>query len=106
MKHFTSVSNACHLVKSGMDLLVGGFGLCGIPSTLIKELAKRKDSINRLSVVSNNAGTDEHGLGIMLRNRQISKITASYVGENQEFERQYLNGELEVHLTPQVLHIQ
>lgn len=102
MKHFTSSEFACQLVKSGMQILVGGFGLCGIPSTLIKEIGKRKDTVKQLSVVSNNAGTDSHGLGILLHNRQISKITASYVGENKEFERQYLEGQLEVHLTPQV----
>lgn len=103
MRQIIPLENAAQFIKSGMQILVGGFGLCGIPSTIIKEISKRKEQIQGLSVVSNNAGTDEFGLGLLLRNKQIKTITASYVGENKEFERQYLEGELEVHLTPQVI---
>lgn len=78
-----------------------GFGLCGIPEKLIEGLIERED-INDLTVISNNAGTDNFGLGKLLKQKKISKVIASYVGENSEFEQQYLNGELIVELTPQV----
>jgi len=82
-----------------MTVVAGGFGLCGIPENLIAEI-KRKGS-KGLTVVSNNCGVDDFGLGLLLPNRQIKKIVASYVGENAEFERQMMSGELEVELTPQ-----
>lgn len=86
-------------IPSGSKLLVGGFGLCGIPENLINALLKTP--VKDLTVVSNNAGVDDFGLGLLLRQRQIKRMIASYVGENKEFERQYLGGELEVELTPQ-----
>jgi 3-oxoacid CoA-transferase subunit A len=87
------------LIHDGMTLAVGGFGLCGIPEALIAAL--RDTGRTDLTVISNNAGVDGFGLGILLETRQISKMIASYVGENKEFERQYLGGELVVELTPQ-----
>src|SRR5687768_17038793 len=87
------------VVADGQTLAVGGFGLCGIPEALIDAL---KDSnVQNLTVVSNNAGVDGFGLGKLLETRQIKKMIASYVGENKEFERQYLAGELELEFTPQ-----
>jgi 3-oxoacid CoA-transferase subunit A len=83
----------------GMHLCVGGFGLCGIPERLIDGL--RDASVNGLTIASNNAGVDYEGLGKLLRSRQVKKMIASYVGENKEFERQYLSGELEVEFCPQ-----
>src|SRR5690606_2717837 len=83
----------------GAVLLVGGFGLCGIPENLIQ--AVKDKGTKNLTVVSNNCGVDDFGLGILLQDKQITKIIASYVGENKTFEQQYLNGELEVELTPQ-----
>jgi 3-oxoacid CoA-transferase subunit A len=87
------------LVADGSTLAVGGFGLCGIPEQLITAL--RDTGRRDLTVISNNAGVDGFGLGLLLETRQISKVISSYVGENKEFERQYLAGELEVELTPQ-----
>ena len=87
------------LLKDGMMIMAGGFGLCGIPETLI--LAIRDSGVKNLTVVSNNCGVDGKGLGILLDTRQIKKMISSYVGENKEFERQYLAGELEVEFTPQ-----
>jgi 3-oxoacid CoA-transferase subunit A len=87
------------LVVDGSTLAVGGFGLCGIPEQLITAL--RDTGRRDLTVISNNAGVDGFGLGLLLETRQISKVISSYVGENKEFERQYLAGELEVELTPQ-----
>ncbi len=87
------------LVHDGMTLAVGGFGLCGIPEHLI--LALRVLARKNLVVVSNNAGVDDWGLGLLLKERQIRKMVSSYVGENREFERQYLAGELELELCPQ-----
>lgn len=81
-----------------------GFGLCGIPEKLIEGLVERED-VNDLTVISNNAGTDNFGLGKLLKQNKISKVIASYVGENAEFEQQYLNGELIVELTPQVCYL-
>jgi 3-oxoacid CoA-transferase subunit A len=86
-------------LEDNMTVIAGGFGLCGIPENLIKEI-KRK-GVTGLTIVSNNCGTDGHGLGVLLEDRQISKIVASYVGENKLFEQQLLAGELEVELTPQ-----
>jgi 3-oxoacid CoA-transferase subunit A len=87
------------VVKDGQLMAVGGFGLCGIPEALIKAL--RDSGVKNLSVISNNAGVDGFGLGLLLETRQISKMISSYVGENKEFERQYLAGELELEFTPQ-----
>jgi len=86
-------------VADGATLVVGGFGLCGIPENLIAALVKR--GVKQLTVVSNNCGVDDWGLGLLLRTRQIRKMVSSYVGENAEFERQFLSGELEVELVPQ-----
>ena len=87
------------LVRDGMMLAVGGFGLCGIPEMLIAAL--RDSGVRDLTVASNNAGIDDAGLGLLLTTRQIRKMVSSYVGENAEFERQYLAGELEVEFCPQ-----
>ncbi len=86
-------------ISGGATLLAGGFGLCGIPENCIAAL--RELGVTDLTVVSNNCGVDDFGLGILLKNKQIKKMVSSYVGENREFERQYLSGELEVDLTPQ-----
>ncbi len=87
------------VVKDGQTLAIGGFGLCGIPEALIQAL--RDSGVKNLTCISNNAGVDGFGLGLLLETRQIKKMIASYVGENKEFERQFLSGELEVELTPQ-----
>jgi 3-oxoacid CoA-transferase subunit A len=87
------------IVRDGMLLAIGGFGLCGIPEALI--LALRDTGVRNLTVASNNAGVDGWGLGLLLESRQIRKMISSYVGENAEFERQYLAGELEVEFCPQ-----
>jgi 3-oxoacid CoA-transferase subunit A len=87
------------VVKDGQLLAVGGFGLCGIPEALIDAL--RDSAVKNLTVISNNAGVDGFGLGKLLETRQIKKMISSYVGENKEFERQYLAGELELEFTPQ-----
>ena len=87
------------IVKDGQTLAVGGFGLCGIPEALIAAL--KQTGAKELTCISNNAGVDGFGLGVLLETKQIKKMISSYVGENKEFERQYLNGELEVELTPQ-----
>lgn len=86
-------------IQDGDTLIVGGFGLCGIPEKSIQALRER--GVKNLSVVSNNCGVDDWGLGILLANKQIKKMVSSYVGENKTFEQQYLSGELEVELTPQ-----
>ncbi len=86
-------------VQSDMTLMVGGFGLCGIPENAILELVRRK--VTGLTCISNNAGVDDFGLGLLLVGKQIKKMISSYVGENKEFERQMLSGELEVDLVPQ-----
>merc|ERR1712038_1128876 len=98
---YTNAEDAVSDIPSGSKLLVGGFGLCGIPENLINALLKRGDECNQLTAVSNNAGVDDFGLGLLLQTRQIKRMISSYVGENKEFERQYLGGELEVELTPQ-----
>jgi 3-oxoacid CoA-transferase subunit A len=96
------VANAAEAVAditSGSSLAVGGFGLCGIPSVLIQALLD--SGVTDLEAVSNNCGVDDWGLGLLLREKRIRRMVSSYVGENKEFERQYLHGELEVELTPQ-----
>jgi len=98
-KVVASATAALSDIPDGSTILVGGFGLCGIPEQSI--LALRELGTKRLTIVSNNCGIDDFGLGILLRNRQITKMVSSYVGENREFERQYLSGELELELTPQ-----
>ncbi len=87
------------LLFDGMTIMAGGFGLCGIPENLI--LAIRDSGVKDLTVISNNCGVDDFGLGLMLQTRQIRKMVSSYVGENAEFERQYLSGELELEFNPQ-----
>lgn len=90
---------AVALISDGASILMGGFGLCGIPETLIQALHAR--GTRDLTVISNNAGIDDFGIGILLRARQVRKMIATYVGENKEFERQFLSGELAVDLVPQ-----
>lgn len=87
------------VIADNQTLAVGGFGLCGIPEKLI--VAVKQSGVTGLTCISNNAGVDDFGLGILLQTKQIKKMISSYVGENKEFERQYLNGELDVELTPQ-----
>lgn len=99
-KVFKSMDEIVSDIPDGAKLLVGGFGLCGIPENLIDALLKR--GTKQLTVVSNNAGTDDKGLGKLLNCQQIKRMISSYVGENAEFEKQYLSGQLEVELTPQV----
>ena len=99
-KVFASASAALDgVVKDGQTIAVGGFGLCGIPEALIA--AVRDSGVKELTCISNNAGVDGFGLGILLQTRQVVRMIASYVGENKEFERQYLAGELELEFTPQ-----
>ena len=86
-------------IKDGDVLMLGGFGLCGIPENCIAELVKK--GVRDLTCISNNAGVDDFGIGLMLKKRQVRKMISSYVGENAEFERQLLSGELEVELIPQ-----
>ena len=99
-KIFPSAAAAIQgVVKEGQLLAVGGFGLCGIPEALIE--AVKQSGVKNLTVISNNAGVDDFGLGKLLQTRQIKRMISSYVGENKEFERQYLAGELELEFTPQ-----
>ncbi|AEG68944.1 CoA transferase subunit A [Ralstonia solanacearum] len=99
-KIYASASEAlAGIVKDGQTIAVGGFGLCGIPEALIGAL--RDSGVKGLTCISNNAGVDGFGLGLLLETRQIRKMISSYVGENKEFERQYLSGELELEFTPQ-----
>ena len=99
-KLYSSAASALHgLVADGQTLAVGGFGLCGIPEALIAAL--RDSGVKNLTAISNNAGVDGFGLGQLLTTRQIKKMISSYVGENKEFERQYLSGELELEFNPQ-----
>jgi len=98
-KVISGADEAVALISDGATVMVGGFGLCGIPETLI--LALRRRGTRNLTIISNNAGVDGFGLGILLESRQVTRIVATYVGENQEFERQYLSGELDVELVPQ-----
>ena len=95
-----NVKDAIKGISSNMTLLFGGFGLCGIPENCIKAI-QEKPNIRDLWCISNNAGVDDFGLGLLLKNKQIKKMTASYVGENKLFEQQMLEGELEVELIPQ-----
>lgn len=94
-----SADEAIAGIRDGMTLVVGGFGLCGVPENLINALVR--NGVKDLTCVSNNAGVDDWGLGLLLKTRQIRKMVASYVGENAEFERQYLAGELELEFVPQ-----
>lgn len=98
-KVVATAQQALEGVQDNMTILAGGFGLCGLPENLIAAL--RDTGVKGLTCVSNNAGVDDFGLGLLLKTRQIKKMISSYVGENKEFERQYLSGELEVELTPQ-----
>jgi 3-oxoacid CoA-transferase subunit A len=99
-KVYASTSEAlCGLVRDGMSVMAGGFGLCGIPEKLIDAL--RESGAKGLTVISNNAGIDDFGLGMLLRTRQVRKMISSYVGENREFERQVLAGEVEIEFNPQ-----
>ena len=98
-KVISGAAEGAALIPDGATVMVGGFGLCGIPELLIRALRDR--GTRNLTIISNNAGVDGFGLGILLEARQVRKIVATYVGENQEFERQCLSGELEVELVPQ-----
>ena len=98
-KVISGEDEAVALIPDGATIMVGGFGLCGIPENLIGALRRR--GTRNLTIISNNAGIDGFGLGVLLESRQISRIVATYVGENQEFERQYLSRELDVELVPQ-----
>ncbi len=98
-KVVANADEAVRGVKNGMTLMLGGFGLCGIPENAITALLKA--GVTDLTCISNNAGVDDFGIGLMLHTRQVRKMISSYVGENAEFERQLLSGELEVELTPQ-----
>jgi 3-oxoacid CoA-transferase len=95
-----SAAEAIKDMKPNSTVLCGGFGLCGVPDTLIDEVLQRPD-IKGLTAVSNNAGTDDSGLGKLLKTKQIKKMIASYIGENKTFEKMYLTGEVELELTPQ-----
>ncbi|BAU29219.1 3-oxoacid CoA-transferase subunit A [Aneurinibacillus soli] len=99
MSVYTSIEQAVDGIKDGATLMVGGFGLVGIPEKLI--LGLRDKGVKDLTIISNNCGVDDWGLGLLLQNKQIRKMISSYVGENKEFERQFLSGELEVELVPQ-----
>lgn len=94
-----NANEACQGIEDGMTLMLGGFGLCGIPENCIAELVNKK--VKGLTCISNNAGVDDFGLGLLLQGKQVKKMISSYVGENAEFERQMLSGELEVELIPQ-----
>ncbi|RMB59101.1 CoA transferase subunit A [Dokdonia sinensis] len=98
-KKVANVTEALKGVKSGMTMMLGGFGLSGIPENAIAELVKL--NVDNLTCISNNAGVDDFGLGLLLQKKQIKKMVSSYVGENAEFERQMLSGELDVELIPQ-----
>ena len=98
-KVYTSATEAIKGIADGMTIMSGGFGLCGNPENLIQAIFDAK--VNNLTVISNNCGIDEKGLGILLQARQIKKMISSYVGENKNFAQQFLSGELEVDLVPQ-----
>lgn len=98
-KKVANADEAIKGIKDGMTLMLGGFGLCGIPENCISALVK--SGVKNLTCISNNAGVDDFGIGLMLKTRQVKKMISSYVGENAEFERQLLSGELEVELIPQ-----
>jgi len=98
-KVYNNAADAIHDIQDGATIMLGGFGLCGIPENSINALVEKE--VKDLTCISNNAGVDEFGLGLLLKTRQIKKMMSSYVGENAEFERQLLSGELEVDLIPQ-----
>ena len=98
-KKVNNVQEALHDIQDSQTIMLGGFGLCGIPENSIAELVKK--NVKNLTCISNNAGVDDFGLGLLLQKHQIKKMISSYVGENAEFERQMLSGELDVELTPQ-----
>jgi len=98
-KLYNNAEDAIFDIKDNTTIMLGGFGLCGIPENLISALVKR--GCSGLTCISNNAGVDDFGIGLLLKTRQVKKMIASYVGENSEFERQLLSGELEVDLIPQ-----
>ena len=98
-KVFQNAADALHDINSGATIMLGGFGLCGIPENCIAALVKK--GVKGLTCISNNAGVDDFGIGLMLQSKQVKKMISSYVGENAEFERQLLSGELEVELIPQ-----
>jgi 3-oxoacid CoA-transferase subunit A len=98
-KVVTDAQEALHDISDGATLMVGGFGLCGLPENALNELLRK--GTRHLTCISNNAGLDDFGIGLLLRQRQVKKMISSYVGENAEFERQLLSGELEVELIPQ-----
>jgi 3-oxoacid CoA-transferase subunit A len=98
-KVLASAADAVAPIPDGATIMMGGFGLCGIPENLIAALRAR--GARNLTIISNNAGVDDFGIGILLRTRQVKKMISTYVGENKEFERQFLTGELDVELVPQ-----
>src|SRR5436305_13319349 len=98
-KVLASAADAVARIPAGASVMMGGFGLCGIPENLIAALHAR--GTRGLTVISNNAGVDDFGIGLLLRSRQVRKMISTYVGENKEFERQFLTGEIEVELVPQ-----
>ena len=98
-KVVSGADEAIRDIEDGMTLMLGGFGLCGLPENCIAALVKK--GVKELTCISNNAGVDDFGIGLMLKQRQVKKMIASYVGENAEFERQLLSGELDVELIPQ-----
>ena len=98
-KVLASADDAVARIPDGASILMGGFGLCGIPENLIQALHAR--GTRDLTIISNNAGVDDFGIGILLKSHQVRKMISTYVGENKEFERQYLSGELQVELVPQ-----
>lgn len=98
-KIFKNATHAVDDIQSGAIIMLGGFGLCGIPENCISAIVSK--GINELTCISNNAGVDDFGIGLMLKQKQVKKMISSYVGENAEFERQLLSGELEVELIPQ-----
>src|SRR5580693_6406927 len=98
-KVVTDADEAVRDIPDAATIMLGGFGLCGIPENCIDALTRR--GIRDLTCISNNAGVDDFGLGLLLKTRQIKKMISSYVGENKEFERQYLSGELQLEFNPQ-----
>ncbi len=98
-KRFNNAAEALYDIQDGATILLGGFGLCGIPENCIAALKQK--NVKELTCISNNAGVDDFGIGLLLQNKQLKKMIASYVGENAEFERQLLSGELDVELIPQ-----
>ncbi len=99
LKVVSGADEAIYDIQDGMTLMLGGFGLCGLPEKCIEALVKK--GVKNLTCISNNAGVDDFGIGLLLKQRQVKKMISSYVGENAEFERQLLSGELEVELIPQ-----